>query len=79
MREWFGVEPSFHDATLVSLELRQGGESSLQARAFRIGPEVDAEGFFVLSKRVDVTFKLTSLLEAEIYEIVGQAIIDGLS
>jgi hypothetical protein len=34
---WFGGIPSFHDATLRELELRQGAPGRLVARTFRIG------------------------------------------
>lgn len=53
---WFEGIPSFHDATLRELELRQGvTPSRLVAHTFRMESEVDAQGYFLLTKHVDVT------------------------
>jgi hypothetical protein len=52
---WFEGIPSFHDATLRELELRQGAPGRLVAYTFRMESEVDAQGYFLLTKHVDVT------------------------
>ena len=76
--EWFGAIPSFHDATLLTLELRQAGDSLLRAPTFRIGPEIDAEGYFVQTKSVVVNFHIFNILEAELFEFMEAGIMDGL-
>jgi hypothetical protein len=76
--EWFGASPSFHDTKLSSLEIRQGGDSVIVAHIFRVGPEVDGEGYYVQSKRAVVTFTLRELIEVELYEFMEAGIMDGL-
>lgn len=78
LSRWFGATPSFHDATLTHLELRQGDVSRLVARTFQMGAEIDAKGYFVRTKLVTVTFTLFDLIAAELYEFAEAAIIDGL-
>lgn len=43
---WFEGTPSFHDAKLRELELRQGAPGRLVVHTFRMGSEVDAQGYF---------------------------------
>jgi hypothetical protein len=76
--DWFEDSPSFHDAKLVELVLRQGAPGSLQAYTFRIGPSVDAEGCHLLEKRVVVTFEIDGLVEAELFEFADRGYMDGL-
>ncbi len=77
--DWFGIEPSFHDAALLSFELRQGMPSTLKARTFRVGPELDPKGFFVQTKTVEVTFTIYDLEEIDLTEIMEAGIMDGLA
>jgi hypothetical protein len=73
--DWFEGIPSFHDATLCELELRQGvTPSRLVAHTFRWGSEVDAQGYFLLTKHVDVTFTVFELIEVELFEFMEAAI-----
>ena len=75
---WFEGAPSFHDATLHELELRQGAPSRLVASTFRMEPEVDSQGYFILTKHVDVTFTISDLIEVELFEFMEAAIMFGL-
>lgn len=75
---WFDGVPSFHDATLRELELRQGAPGRLVARAFRMGSEVDAQGYFLLTKHVDVTLCIFDLIEVELFEFLEAGIMFGL-
>src|SRR5262245_27360122 len=75
---WFEGIPSFHDATLRELELRQGAPGRLVACTFRMEPEVDAQGYFLLTKHVDVTFTIFELIEVELYEFMEAGIMFGL-
>lgn len=75
---WFEDVPSFQDATLRELELRQGAASRLVAHAFQMTSEVDARGYFVLTKHVDVTFTIFELIEVQLYDFTEAGIIFAL-
>ena len=76
---WFGSAPSFHDATLRALELRQSAESRLVAHTYRMGPEVDGEGYLIQSKQVTITLTIFDLIEVELFEFAPRAFMDGLT
>ncbi|PIT00955.1 hypothetical protein TSA1_09400 [Bradyrhizobium nitroreducens] len=75
---WFEGVPSFHDATLRELELRQGAPGRLVAQAFEMTSEVDARGYFVLTKHVDVTFTIFELIEVQLSDFMEAGIMFGL-
>jgi len=75
---WFEGTPSLHDATLVELELRQGAPGRLVARTFRIGSEVDAQGYFLRTKHVEVSLTIFDLIEVELFEFKEAGIMFGL-
>lgn len=75
---WFEGVPSFHDATLRELELRQGAPGRLVAHAFQMTSEVDARGYFVLTKHVEVTFTIFELIEVELFEFTEAGILFAL-
>lgn len=75
---WCEDEPVFHDAHVVALSLNPGGESRMTANILRVGPGVDAEGYFVVSKRAGVTFTLTELVEVDLREFADAIILHGL-
>ncbi len=75
---WFEGVPSFHDANLRELELRQGAPGRLVAHTFRMESEVDAQGYFVLTRHVDVTFTIFGLIEVELFEFMEAGIMFGL-
>lgn len=58
--EWFGVVPTFHDASLEGLEISEGA-ATLKLKAFRTTSEVDAEGYYVLDRHALVTFSLSGV------------------
>ena len=76
--DWFGSSPTFHDATLSDLELRQGAVSLLVAHIFKSGPDVDADGYYVQRNHAVVTFALSGLVDVELHNIVEAGIMDGL-
>jgi len=76
--DWFGSSPSFHDATLSTLELRQGGDSVLVANIFQAGPDVDSSGYYVQRKHAAVTFTLRGLIEVELHDVMEAGIMYGL-
>ncbi|MBP0111552.1 hypothetical protein [Bradyrhizobium vignae] len=75
---WCEGVPSFHDATLRELELRQGAPSRLVAHAFQMTPKVDARGYFVLTKHVDVTFTIFEPIEVQLFDFTEAGIIFSL-
>jgi len=75
---WFEGTPSFHDARLSCLELRQGGDSRLVAHIFRTHPEVGPDGYYMQSKRAAVTFTLFKLAAAELEDIMEAGILYDL-
>jgi hypothetical protein len=75
---WFGRTPSFHDAKLSRLELRQGSDSFLTAHIFEAGPEVDSDGYYVQTKHAAVTFTLGELIAVELYDFMEAGIMFGL-
>ena len=78
LHAWCEDEPVFHDAHVVALSINHGGESHVTANIQRIGPEIDPEGYFVVSKRASVTFTLTDLVEVDLCEFADAIVLDGL-
>ncbi len=65
--EWFGGIPRFHDNEVISIDLRRDPEPSvISIRAFRMTPEVDSRGYYVLDKHATVMFTLKGILEQEL-------------
>lgn len=75
---WFEGVPSFHDARLSELELRQGAPGRLVAHTFRMESELDSQGHFLLRKHAEVTLTIFDLIEVELYEFMEAGIIGGL-
>ena len=75
---WFEGTPSFHDATLRELELRQGAPGRLVAHAFKMGSETDSQGYFVLSKHVAVTFTIHGLIAVKLLDFMEAGIMYDL-
>ncbi|MDP9839111.1 hypothetical protein J2T09_003886 [Neorhizobium huautlense] len=76
--EWFGGIPSFHDATLTELELRQNAPGRMVLETFRMTSETDVAGYFILEKHVSVTLTLFGLQSVELAEIMEAAIVFSL-
>jgi len=72
---WFGGVPSFHDATLRELELRQGAPGRLVLHAFDMLPETDEKGYFLQTKHVVVTLTIHGLLAVALEDFMEAAII----
>lgn len=75
---WFGGSPSFHDAALTELELRQGAPGRLVAHTFQMGSEVDTEGQFLLKKHVTVTLNIFDLIEVQLSDFAETGIMYSL-
>lgn len=72
--DWFGAAPTFHDATLSKLELRQGTDSILVANIFKAGPDVDSNGYHVQRNHAAVTFTLSDLIYVELRDFMEAGI-----
>ena len=76
--DWFGSSPTFHDATLYKLKLRQGADSVLVANIFEAGPDVDSNGYNVQRKHAAVTLTLSELIDVELHDFMKARILCGL-
>jgi hypothetical protein len=63
LSDWFGFVTSFHDASLVAIDLL-GETATLTIDAFRMTSEVDSKGYYVLDRHVTVTLLLTGVSQA---------------
>lgn len=60
--DWFGHSPNFHDAEVVSVDLRREPEpSAIRVHAWRANADVDANGFFRLDRHATVTFTISGI------------------
>lgn len=77
--EWFGRWPSFHDAEIVSLELKREGESVLKISKFYAGPEPGHSSKSVDTQDAILTFVLEEITGLELYDFNHQNVIFGLT
>ncbi len=75
---WFGRVPSFHDAEILSLNLRRKGESALCVHGWIMTGEVGQDGYIVLDKHAVVTFTLEGILDLQLEGFSVQNVIYGL-
>jgi len=75
---WFGRVPSFHDAEIISLDLRRSGQSFLRVHGWVGTEEVDANGNIVLDKNAIVTFTLEGIMDLKVDGFSHQNVIFGL-
>jgi hypothetical protein len=60
---WFERTPTFHDATIESFSADIDRGVELTLRAFRMLPEVDDRGFFMLDKHCRVRIALSGVTD----------------
>lgn len=75
---WFGQEPTFHDAEILSLHLRRKGQSSLCLHGWINTGEVGQDGYYVLDRHAIVTFTLTEVVDLKLDGFSRQNVIGGL-
>lgn len=75
---WFGREPAFHDAEILSLHLCRNGNSTLCVHGWRTTAEIDQSGQFVTDKHVVVIFTLERILDLQLEGFSAQNVISGL-
>jgi hypothetical protein len=78
--QWFeGRMPSFHDAEVLALSLdRATACAILKVHAFEMTSEVDSRGYFVCTRHVVVTFKLSWISSIELDGFNHQNALGGL-
>ncbi|WP_157405654.1 Imm50 family immunity protein [Asticcacaulis benevestitus] len=64
---WFGHVPLFHDAEVVSIELRRDPIPSIvRLFAFRMNSDIDERGYYRLDLHALVTFSLSGIGRVEL-------------
>lgn len=75
---WFGREPSFHDAEILSLHLRRKGWSVLRLHGWINTGAVGPDGYYVLDRHATVTFNLDGVMDLQLDGFSVQNVIGGL-
>ena len=75
---WFGREPSFHDAEILSLYLRRKGRSILRLHGWINTGAVGPDGYYVLDRHAIVTFTLDGVMDLQLDGFSVQNVIGGL-
>jgi hypothetical protein len=78
LHEWFGYWPDFHDAEIMSLHLNRKGTSSLSVHTWEMTKEVDAKGYYIITKHVVVEFVLELVSGLTLNGFNHQNVISGL-
>ena len=77
--KWFGYRFGFHDAEVVSIDLRRRPEPSrIRLHAWHMTSEIDEKGYFRLERHALVTFTLTDIVEQFLEEWNHQNVLMGL-
>jgi hypothetical protein len=76
--EWFGRWPSFHDAEIISLELRRASSSFMRIHTWNLTGAIKPDGFYVLDKHVIVAFEMVDISDLELVQFSKQNVISGL-
>ena len=65
--EWFGYKPNFHDAEVLSIELRRAPECSIvRVHVWRTGREIDEKGYFLHDRHAIVSFIIKDIVRQEL-------------
>jgi Immunity protein 50 len=75
---WFGHVPSFHDAEILSLQLRRKGQSVLRLHGWINTGIVAQDGHYVLDRHAIVTFTLCEVMDLQLVGFGIQNVISGL-
>jgi hypothetical protein len=80
LKDWFGGTPSFHDAEVLSIDMRRAGATcELRVHAFEMTEKVDEGGRFVRTKDAVVVFLLEGLTTLDLTNFNEQNAIFALS
>lgn len=60
--DWFGYSPNFHDAEVISIDLRRDPEESkVRVHAWRTNRDVTDQGYFQCDRHALVTFTIKGI------------------
>lgn len=76
--QWFGCVPSFHDAEILSLDLRRKGQSVLRLHGWINTGAVGNDGYYVLDRHAIVSFILDGIMDLQLDGFSIQNVIGGL-
>ena len=76
--QWFGQVPSFHDAEILSLNLRRNGQSSVCLHGWIMTAQVCQDGQLALDKHAIVTFLIDGVMDLQLDGFSHQNVIMGL-
>jgi len=75
---WFGQVPSFHDAEILSLDLRRKQQSVLRVHGWITTDKVGATGYLILARQAVVSFHLEGIMDLQLDGFSVQNVINGL-
>jgi len=75
---WFGEVPSFHDAEIVSLDLRRWGQSALCVHGFVANYRAELGSDLVFDKHAIVKFAIEDIMDLQLDGFSHQNVIGGL-
>jgi hypothetical protein len=75
---WFGEVPSFHDAEIVSLDLRRWGRSTLCVHGFVGNYQLNPGNALLFDKHAIVTFTMEDIMDLQLDGFSHQNVIGGL-
>ncbi|MEB3043649.1 hypothetical protein [Rhizobium mulingense] len=75
---WFGQNPTFHDAAILSLSLNRTGASELMIHRWIDTDAVDQDGYRILDKHAVVTFAFEDFMDLQLDGFSHQNVINGL-
>lgn len=59
LEEWFGYSPSFHDAQIVSIDLRRDPEPSfIRIHIWRTNSDVTTDGYYRTDRHILAIFSI---------------------
>jgi len=64
LEEWFGYTPNFHDAEIISVDLRRDPAASIiRVHAWRTNEDLDANGYYRTDRHAIVSFEISGISE----------------
>jgi len=67
LEEWFGFSPKFHDAEVISVDLRREPEPSvIRVHAWRTNSDLDTNGYYRTDRHATVAFEVNGISEMQL-------------
>ncbi len=73
--DWFGYWPGFHDAEVLKLRLSIGEPSYLVVRTWEMTNNINAQGFYELTKDIVVEFALEGISNVNLGDLWENSIL----